>query len=116
MAKRKKEDAATRAEKKKKWLHNLLAGRADARLHPTALAQARLEKGLLQSQVAHICDLSLPTYCSIERGKRRATPATSYAIAETVGVPREALFNEVRPGAFVAVMPSGALSPNWKEI
>lgn len=92
-------------KRKEKWKKSLIKGRQDARLNPTALAVARLEHGLIQRQIAEKADMSLPTYCSVERGKRPVKQLQARIIAKVLKEDFNKLFKKNENSKWVARMP-----------
>lgn len=92
-------------KRKEKWKKSLIKGRQDARLRPTALAVARLEQGLMQRQIAEKVDMSLPTYCSVERAKRTVKMLQAKIIAKILKEEFNKLFKKNERGKWLARMP-----------
>jgi transcriptional regulator with XRE-family HTH domain len=61
----------------------------------------RRNAGLTQQQLAELCELSVDQISSIERGKSFAGRSTLPLLASTLGVPKEALFNNSQNEAFI---------------
>lgn len=92
-------------KRKEKWKKSLIKGRQDARLRPTALAVARLQQGLMQRQIAEKADMSLPTYCSVERAKRTVKMLQAKIIAKLLKEDFNKLFKKNERGKWLARMP-----------
>jgi len=92
-------------KRKEKWKKSLIKGRQDARLRPTALALSRLQQGLMQRQIAEKADMSLPTYCSVERGKRTVKSLQAKVIAKILKQEFNSLFKANEKGKWIARMP-----------
>jgi DNA-binding XRE family transcriptional regulator len=92
-------------KRKEKWKKSLIKGRQDARLRPTALAVARLEQGLMQRQIAEKVDMSLPTYCSVERAKRTVRTLQARIIAKLLKEEFDKLFKKSENGKWIARYP-----------
>lgn len=97
-------------KRKEKWKKSLIKGRQDARLRPTALAVARLEQGLMQRQIAEKADMSLPTYCSVERSKRSVKSLQAKIITKLLKEDFNKLFKKNEKGKWLARMPG----ENWQ--
>lgn len=67
------------------WRKNLIKGRMESALNPTALRLARIKKGLPQSEIAKQAGLSLSTYSSIEKGERAVNIERAKQIATALG-------------------------------
>lgn len=92
-------------KRKEKWKKSLIKGRQDARLRPTALAVSRLEQGFMQRQIAEKVDMSLPTYCSVERAKRTVRTLQAKIIAKLLKEEFDKLFRKSENGKWIARMP-----------
>jgi len=92
-------------KRKEKWKKSLIKGRQDARLRPTALALARLQQGLMQWQIAEKADMSLPTYCSVERSKRNVKTLQAKIITKLLKEDFNKLFKKTENGKWIARMP-----------
>jgi DNA-binding XRE family transcriptional regulator len=92
-------------KRKEKWKKSLIKGRQDARLRPTALALARLQQGYMQWQIAEKTDMSLPTYCSVERGKRNVKTLQAKIIAKLLKEDFDKLFKKTDKSKWIARMP-----------
>ena len=82
-------------KRKEKWKKSLIKGRQEARLRPTALALARLQQEYMQWQIAEKIDMSLPSYCSVERGKRNVRTLQARIIAKLLKEDFNKLFRSV---------------------
>jgi DNA-binding XRE family transcriptional regulator len=74
------------------WRQNILNGRREALLNPTALRLTRLRKKVHQFDIATRLDISESTFGSIERGRRPVKPEQAKKIAGYFGVPVAKLF------------------------
>jgi len=64
------------------------------------LRQARIAAGLRQRDIASIVGISIPFYCQIETGKRRANIELAGNIAKALSMPLDGLFDrEASPHA-----------------
>lgn len=98
-------------KRKEKWKKSLIKGRQDARLRPTALAVSRLEQGLMQRQIAEKADMSLPTYCSVERAKRTVKSLQAKIITKLLKEEFNKLFKQTENGKWLARYPG----EDWKS-
>jgi DNA-binding XRE family transcriptional regulator len=92
-------------KRKEKWKKSLIKGRQEARLRPTALALARLQQEYMQWQIAEKIDMSLPSYCSVERGKRNVRTLQARIIAKLLKEDFNKLFRSVEKNKWIARMP-----------
>ena len=69
------------------------------------MAVARLEQGLMQRQIAEKADMSLPTYCSVERGKRPVKNLQARIIAKLLKEDFNKLFKKNENSKWIARMP-----------
>lgn len=68
-------------------------------LNPYALRVIRERSGLSLSELARRADISQPHLSNLERGRRRASPATVRALAAALKVPVPALLADPDDGA-----------------
>lgn len=76
------------------WKKKLVAGRLDAVLNPTKLREKRVRLQLSQDALATKLGLSLATFGSIERGKRRVRREMADKIAKVLKVKKADIFAE----------------------
>lgn len=84
------------------WKANLVAGKLDAQLNPTALKLRRVNKSISQDALAELIGVSLSTYGGIERGKRSVRPETAKKLAEALSASTQQLFQKNDAGKLVA--------------
>lgn len=86
MVKKKHFNKRVAANRGKEWLENLKTGKLEARANPSRIAEIRTSRGLRQSDIASRLQMSLSTYCAVERGKRLIKDILAKHVAAELGV------------------------------
>lgn len=76
------------------WTLNLIKGRLDAMLKPTALRVLRVRKNISQGIVANRIGVTLSTYGGIERGLRPVKEEKAKVISNFFKEPMSSLFKD----------------------
>lgn len=63
------------------------------------LLTARKKKGMSQSEIAEMCGIKAPSYCTIENGKNFPSIATAKKIAAVLNFPWTKFFEEEKEDA-----------------
>jgi DNA-binding XRE family transcriptional regulator len=74
------------------WVTNIKKGKMESRANPSKLSEIRVGKGLRQIDIAQRLQMSLPTYCAVERGKRLIKDIMAKHIAAELGVKLGVIF------------------------
>lgn len=85
-------NARVAANRGSDWLENIIKGKLDARANPSILSEIRTSKGLRQIDIATRIQMSLSTYCAVERGKRLIKDIIAKHICAELGVKLGQLF------------------------
>lgn len=80
-------------------------------LNPYALRVIRERSGLSLSELARLADISQPHLSNLERGRRRASPATVRRLAAALKVPVPALLADPVPDAPAEASGDGEAGP-----
>jgi transcriptional regulator with XRE-family HTH domain len=91
---RKKEHFNARVAKARgaDWAEKLKQGKIDSKMNPSLLYNARVLSGLRQGDIAKKLDMSLSSYCAVERGHRMVKEIFAMLIATIVNRKVESLF------------------------
>jgi transcriptional regulator with XRE-family HTH domain len=74
------------ASRGSEWRENLKTGKLEARMNPSRIAEIRMARGLRQADIAARLQMSLATYCAVERGKRLIKDILAKHVAAELGV------------------------------
>jgi transcriptional regulator with XRE-family HTH domain len=74
------------------WKSNLVKGRLQAQIYPSALKLIRVKKSISQHAIATACEISVSTLGGIERGSRPVRPIVAKKIANLLGIPSSRIF------------------------
>jgi transcriptional regulator with XRE-family HTH domain len=74
------------------WKTNLVKGRLQAQIYPSALKLIRVRKAISQHSIAMACEISVSTLGGIERGNRPVRPIVAKKIANLLGVSSSKIF------------------------
>ena len=80
------------AKRGSKWHKNLLMGRLEVQMNPTAIRLKRVKKNKTQVEIAKKVGLSTSTYTAIESGRRPAKEKSAKLITSVLDIPFEQAF------------------------
>jgi len=75
-----------------KWRRNLRAGRLSVQLNPSKLRIKRMSEGFTQDQLAKLIEVSLPTYCAIDKGDRTIKESAVKKICDALKIKKYSEF------------------------
>lgn len=88
------------------WIEALKRGKMRSRLNPSLLSELRKDRGLRQIDVATRLEMSLSSYCAVERGERPVKEFIAMHISTEMGLRVADLFEpaERLPGKYMAIL------------
>lgn len=86
------------------WRKKARAGRLEAKLKPSFIRLARLQKAFQQEDVAKKLGMSESTFGAVERAKRMVKADVAEQIAKLLSQPQNKLFKQAAKGKFVALV------------
>jgi DNA-binding XRE family transcriptional regulator len=97
------------------WVEKLSQGKIDSKMNPSFLCNARVQAGLRQADIAKKVNVSLSSYCAIERGHRKVKEITALVIASVLNKKMHSLFDPCPDDTQYSKFVASLMKPHSKE-